>query len=172
MIELNQHCGGDISQVQSVTLECIPEMVQMLNNPNPVTPLDAQLSLPYCAAVALVRGAVGLQDFSDGAIRNPEIAATIPMIHIVESTSLPDDAEPVVHVRFANGESEVFTVPFAKGAPQNPLSLLEVKAKFDMLTARTLAPSGQARLFEIISHLESLDNVATLEDHLRVDATG
>ncbi len=41
----------------------------------PRVPVDAKFSIPYCVAVAAVRGTVGLADFTEAALADPEVLA-------------------------------------------------------------------------------------------------
>lgn len=171
MIELHQKLDGDVSQIQSVDIGCIPEMVQMLNNRNPETVLDAQLSLPHCSSVALLRGRVQLADFHLDQLQDEKILAVKQQIHLSENNDLPFDSEPLIKVTFADGTAETFTVPYAKGAPQNPLTVAEVRAKFEMLTHKLLTADTQTALWQAIDQIETCEDVASLEQYLVVKAT-
>ncbi|MFK7802451.1 MAG: MmgE/PrpD family protein [Anaerolineae bacterium] len=166
MIDLHRRLDGDISQIESIDVGCIPEMVQMLNNRSPKTVLDAQLSLPFCSSVALLRGRVQLEDFELDQLENDEILAVKQKIYLSENKDLPFDSEPLITVAFTDGTAESFTVPFAKGAPQNPLTVDEVRAKFEMLTRKLLSAETQGALWQAIDQIEECDDVAVLEKFL------
>ena len=169
MLQVHQELNGDVSQIESIKVECIPEIFQMLNNPNPITILDAQLSLPYCSSVALLRGSVQLEDFELDVIQDAEIKSIKEKIKVIESKTLPFNAEPLITVSFIDGTIKSYTEPFGKGAPENPLSVLEVREKFVMLTKHSLSATTQEALFEAIDRLELHTDMSDFEQFLKID---
>lgn len=168
MLELRKDLNSDLSHIVSIEIECISEIVQMLNTPNPKTVLDAQLSLPYCSSVALLRGNVQLEDFALEVLEDKEIAILKDKIQITENKRLPNYSEPIITARFIDGTSKSYSVPFGKGAPENPLTVEEVRAKFIMLTKNCLSTETQETLFEAIDGLEQNPDISTLENFLTV----
>ena len=101
----------------------------------PTTPYGAKFSLPYIVAVALRRGWVGLWDFTDESIREPEIlnyTSKIKAVHDVEydkyggSEVIPARAR----ITLRNGRTYEEEAVEHKGTPKNPLTRDEVIAKF------------------------------------------
>lgn len=56
----------------------------------PETGLQAKFSAEYCVAVALVRGAPTLADFTDAAVRDPAVRAVMERVTVVEDPAQPD----------------------------------------------------------------------------------
>ncbi|HVY17211.1 MAG TPA: MmgE/PrpD family protein [Rhodopila sp.] len=97
---------------------------------------DARVSIPHCAAVALLTGAAGLAQFDDPAVSDPAVAALRGRIKAALDPTLPIGAATVA-VRTTDGRSLHMTVPHAKGSTERPLSDAEIGDK-----ARDLARHG------------------------------
>jgi 2-methylcitrate dehydratase PrpD len=76
--------GAVPSAIQSVRIE-ICRTSLLTYTKRPATTVDAQFSLPYLVAAALVRGRVGLAELSDTAIRDPAILAVADRVTVKEN---------------------------------------------------------------------------------------
>ncbi|MCP4937233.1 MAG: MmgE/PrpD family protein, partial [bacterium] len=56
MLDVHQSLDGDLDKLEKVKIFCIPQMYKMLANRTPANTMQAQLSLPHCAAAALLHG--------------------------------------------------------------------------------------------------------------------
>lgn len=74
----------------------------------PKSAVDAQFNVPYAVAVALLRGKIGLGDFTDEAILNREVLAICDRVHVREdadfSTHYPEEYRVELELVFKNGE--------------------------------------------------------------------
>ncbi len=162
MIELHQIVGGDVNEINTIDIRCIPEMYKMLANAAPKNMVEAQLSMPFCAAVALLDGRVDLQHFSGEFHISTDIQDTINLITLRSDASLGHDAEPVIRAELRNGEIFEATVPFAKGDHKNPLSYDELFAKFEAMcemgdmSHRAASIAAEIRTLEQASSLDAL----------------
>jgi 2-methylcitrate dehydratase PrpD len=75
----------------------------------PKSPVDAQFNVPYAVAVALLRGRIGLGDFTDEAIRDQEVLALCSRIHVSEdpdfTADYPEEYRVELEVVLKNGET-------------------------------------------------------------------
>lgn len=123
-------------------------------------PVEAQMSLQYCLAAALVDGQVGLKQFDEDRRRDPElleIARRItfeldPEIDRIYPTSFPAH----VSVGLATGGTLDIRVPAPLGSPANSLDTDGVRAKFSDVTAALLDPKTQSTLLDRLEQLDSL----------------
>jgi 2-methylcitrate dehydratase PrpD len=53
-------------------------------------------------------------------------------------------------------------VDFARGAPQNPLSQIEVEEKFERLASMVLPPSQVQELKQMVSSMEDLEDIRAI----------
>jgi 2-methylcitrate dehydratase PrpD len=137
---------------------------------NPKTVVDAQFGIPYAAAAALIKGKLGLDDFTEQAIRNPEVIALAQKVNPrldpeMERSGSREISPSVVEVKTRKGEVYSQRVDLPKGHPQNPLSDEELAAKFldcARHAARPLREKNLERIVEIVYNLEKLDDLSPL----------
>ncbi len=92
----------------------------------------AKFSTPYCIAAAIVRGNIGLDDFSDSAVRD---AAVLPLAAKVRYRIDPNNPYPKAftgHIRavLADGSVVEERQPHMRGGAQEPLSRADIEEKF------------------------------------------
>lgn len=129
--------------------------------------VSAQFSLPYALAAAAVRGRVTPDEFTESSISDPVIKSMIDRIEVAHDPELFKSAGRAsvpgrVTVTTTDGRTFTETVLYPKGHPRNPMSDGELQAKFRVLTHGILDESRQARIFEITSRAEKLENLASL----------
>jgi 2-methylcitrate dehydratase PrpD len=151
---------------QAYNLVCEP--IELKRRPRSV--VDAQFSVPFTVAAAIVRGGVSLETFTEEGIRDPEI---LEMAQRVEATVDPgiearygrEIAPEIVEVRTTGGETHVRLVEHVKGSPHSPMSLEEVGEKFRGCTAYSAKPMPRENVegfLGAVSELEKLSNVSSL----------
>jgi len=120
-------------EIAHVRVGVSPRAPHLLIFDSPETGGEARFSAQYTVAAALVRGAIGLDDFSDAAVSDGAVRALMDRITVVvderhrASTQYP--ASVAVHTR--GGRVIEKTVELARGKNANPLSEEELEAKFD-----------------------------------------
>jgi 2-methylcitrate dehydratase PrpD len=154
--------------VRRVVVRCTPNVAAMVGNPDPRTRLAAQMSLPYSVAVALLTGRASLDEYQDVRLSDPAIRALAARVEVVIDPALAKDAEPRVTVTVRTGQTVTRQVPFAKGAPENPLSREEVVAKYTGLASRVLSASAVSRLHGAVLSIEQAASLDALFGALRV----
>lgn len=122
----------------------------------------ARLCLAYVGAVCLRRGAVGLDDFSPGALADPDTLVLARRLSVVEDSNPDSNAlHPVrVELDLADGRILACDVADVLGSPSRPLSPQTARAKFD--TCCHALPDQGAALWEAAMALETLDDAAAL----------
>lgn len=96
-----------------------------------------KFSTPYCIAAALVRGSVGLADFTDEAVQDPTVLAVAARVRY---TVDPDNPYPQrftghIHATLADGRVVEERQPHLRGGGAEPLSRADIADKF-VLNAR------------------------------------
>ena len=123
----------------------------------PSNGVDAQFSMPYGAAVALVDRAAGLDQFSGENFHSPQIKALMGKVVLQKDIRIeenfPQEWPAIVRVHLKDGRHLEKRVRFPKGDPENPLSWQELSAKFYSLSARVLSPK---RCEEIINSVKDM----------------
>ncbi|MFW2365409.1 MAG: MmgE/PrpD family protein [Desulforhopalus sp.] len=157
---------GDI---HTIKVRCIPEMMQMVGKSAfPLTRIEAQLSLSYSIAVALLTGRAFTAEYEAPYLTDPEVVRLFDLVELVESPELPFDSEPHVTFFTKAGRSIEGHVEFARGAPQNPMKVDEVVEKFMALASKFFPDPLLSELPDILLSLESLDDLRIVTQYLRL----
>ncbi|MBV9506478.1 MAG: MmgE/PrpD family protein [Acidobacteriia bacterium] len=121
---------------------------------HPESIVDAQFSMPFGAAVAVLCGAAGLDQFTLDEIRSPQVQRMMRKVTLVKDQRLeaafPREWRAHVGISTVNGQRYEKFIRFPKGDPENPLTWDEMIAKFRSLASCVLA-SG--RLDQIIEQI-------------------
>jgi 2-methylcitrate dehydratase PrpD len=154
--------------IARIAVRCIPEMIQMVGQvTNPGTRLEAQLSLPYSIAVALVTGRASVAEYESPFRDDPAVQRLARKVVLRADPDLPPDSEPHLVITTTDGRRIPGHVAYASGAPQNPLPPEAIVRKFETLAARVL-PSRQVQaLKEDVLALETLPDARRITRHLR-----
>ena len=96
-----------------------------------------KFSTPYCIAVAFVRGNVGLGDFTDAAVKDPEVLAVAAKVRYVIDPDNPYPANFTGHIRAVMRDGSVIEErqPHMRGGAREPLTREDIEDKF-VLNAR------------------------------------
>ena len=132
----------------------------------PRTAYDAQFSLPYSVAVALVDGAVGLESFGPDRIRDPRVLALAERVMwtVDPASRFPEVFPGSVIVTLRNGTRLEAHEPLNRGCPENPMSAEDLRVKFRRNASEALSPRAVARLETLIG---SVDTLADLDEVMR-----
>jgi 2-methylcitrate dehydratase PrpD len=125
----------------------------------PANAIDAKFSLPFTAAVALVRGRVTLEDFLPAALADPDVLAAAALVDYRHRPEWGRDrlASGSVELLLADGRSVRAEVEEPRGGPDRPLSDAELKDKFADCAARASnRPSGQ-KIDDIAARILALE---------------
>ena len=109
--------------------------------------LDGKFSIFHGAAVALVDGRAGLEQFSDARVAADDVAAVRERVTIVADHDMAKDAARV-EITTADGRRLVHSVAHNKGTPGNPLTDEEIGEKFLDLAAPVLGDAAARRLLD------------------------
>jgi 2-methylcitrate dehydratase PrpD len=153
---------GDVRSV-SVTLGRAP--AETLRYPHPRDGLEARFSLNHNVAAALVDGAVGFAQLSDGFVRRPDVAELYGLTTMVVDESEPCDEQPGLakfdRVVIATRDGRLLDsgpIRYPRGHARQPLNDVELAAKF-LDCARH---GGAERPAAMLALLEGLDAMADL----------
>jgi 2-methylcitrate dehydratase PrpD len=92
----------------------------------------AKFSLPYLLATILVRGRAGLAEFTDAAVRDPEVLRVAARVtyEIDPAIDYPRQFVGDVEVTLADGRTRRERQDRPRGGPDAPLTRAEIEAKF------------------------------------------
>ena len=125
---------------------------------HPTNGYGAKFSTPYCIAAGFVRGNVGLDSFTDAAVRDPKVLALARKVrYVIDPTNpYPKNFTGHIRARLRDGREIEERQPHMRGGAHEPLTREDIEDKFALNcrhggwdTARSAAALGLARaLFE------------------------
>lgn len=146
----------DPAAIEAIEIETFHEAVR-LDQHRPATTEEAQYSLPFPVAAALVRGRLAPTDISGEALRDPAILAMSDKIRLIEAKDLsarfPAERFARVRFRLKGGQTVSGDTTPARGDAGSPLPAAEILAKFHELADGPLGTEGALRIQEAVAML-------------------
>jgi 2-methylcitrate dehydratase len=161
---------GDWRIVQAIDIYTFDAAVDIIGKVpekyRPKTRETADHSMPYCVAVALMDGDVGLDSFDDAHLANSELIALTNKVKLHRDASAnaryPKGIPNRFVVTLSDGRRLEKEVEFPRGHAGNPMNDAEVEKKF----RSTVEPRyGKAKADQMLAacwKLESMPNVTSL----------
>jgi 2-methylcitrate dehydratase PrpD len=133
----------------------------------PRTIIDAQFSVPWVVATALVKGKVTLEDFTDAAIKNREI---LEVAKRVSGKLMPEmDRHGVgpggVIIKMKNGAEYKEEVAHCLGSVERPMTFKDITKKFRECAVGSVKPLAKEtidKVIEMVGRLEKLDDATEI----------
>ena len=159
--------ANDIDRIEVSASTMVTEMVgkpfQIGINPQ----VDAQFSIPYTTACALVRGDVFLQDFETAAISDATVVDLAKRVRVTANPMFPakDILPAKMEIIRKDGTVLSKTVPVPLGNPGKPMDADQCRQKFIKCldySGYSLTEEARNELFSMIKNLESLTDVKKL----------
>ena len=160
---------GDVSEVIIGLLEVaypiIVEPADLKYNPQSI--VDAQFSLPFGAAVAVLYGNALPDQYTEEVIKSAEVAEVMKKVRIRKDPELerlyPRQWPSTVEIRTRGGQSFNTFVAYPKGDPENPLSWDELKEKFNSVTRGVYDSGQQSRIADEMMKLSGSPKLDALK---------
>ncbi len=163
-------CALDVRGQNSFTLDNISD-ITFYRHPawaeyhviaRPRTYHEAQVSLPYSAAVALIEGAALLPQYSEEKLKDVRIMSLAEKVTVVKDPSLPRGVSCRMVVKMLGGQTYTSQVDYPKGSVQNPMSDAELAAKFSTLASTRLKREQIDQVIKMAGEIEKFESMATL----------
>ena len=181
LVEQHDLKPSDIDEVtvQIASRESWDEVCQpVAEKRRPKTSVDAQFSLPFVVASAIVRRRVGLDEVGAEGLKDADILAMAQRVLPVHDTSAEKSEGRVLpmpitmQMRLANGKTLSLWKRFPHGHPQNRMQWISVEQKFRECAARARVPVADAVQEEIIGMVRGLEDVKDVRDLNRLLTEG
>jgi 2-methylcitrate dehydratase PrpD len=177
MLELVVAHGIRAEDVEAVKVVVPAGGRQPLIHDRPETGLEGKFSMPYVMAAAILDRRLGLDSFTDAAVRRPEAQELLQRVTTAEDPSMTDAWNPtaqghvVVTVR-AGGREHWRRIDHPRGSREVPLHHDELVEKFRDCAHRALAPDAVERALGLLESVETVADVNALVDTLVPHRTG
>jgi 2-methylcitrate dehydratase PrpD len=129
---------------------------------NPPTQVAAKFSLPYGVCVAASKGSVGLVDFEQQSLSNPDVrrllaVTTVEVDADIERTDGPNQNAPAkVYFKLKDGREVSNRVDHPRGHPLNPPTWKEAEDKLRQCAASSTVKLPESRLADICAEVDAL----------------
>ena len=154
LVRENGLAEPDIAKIEIAILEagwnivCEPRAQKY----NPESVVDAQFSMPFGAAVAVLHGAAGLDQFTLEQVRSPGVMKVMGKVTLVRDPGIeqtfPREWPARVTIQRWDGQTHEKFVRYPKGDPENPLSWSELAEKFRALAGPVLPADRCERIIQ------------------------
>jgi 2-methylcitrate dehydratase PrpD len=147
--------------------------VKRLDRPQWEIVMEAQFSIQCTIAMAALGIEPGPKWYTTGKFKDPEVrelAAKVKLENDPEAEELElreGKVKCTVTVKFKDGTVKKATIHHVKGAPGNPMTEEELKAKFKANTIDIFSEDQVAKIIDTVLNLEKLPKVSDLTKLLR-----
>lgn len=132
--------------------------------------VDAQFSMPFGAAVAILFGKAALDEYSQKNLDAPDVRKMMRRVRCVADAELEKDFPrkwPArVKIFTTRGQEFSVKIDFPKGDPENPLTWEELMVKFRELVQPVYSNDRTTQIIETIKTLERADTLNALSELL------
>jgi len=163
------------ANVARVTVGVIPTGSFVADPPertyHPRGTVDAQFSMPYGAAVALLRRRASLEEFAEDLVSSPQVRALIDRVVCVKDPALergfPARWSGWAEIETVDGERKKAWIEIPKGEPENPVGWDDVVAKFDTLATPVFSERRRNAIVGAMAQLDTLQDIGEMSRLLR-----
>ena len=156
-LNLKEEHGLDVEAIEQVT---IYRRGRGHSGPTPRSGLDGKFSVEYCAAAALLDGAVGIDTFTDERRFAPDMEDMLGRIWVEPEG--PESGATMATALLKNGSTVSSECAAFRGSARNPMSRDERLVKVRDCFRRALSDADTEQALEMVENLEDLSDVATL----------
>jgi 2-methylcitrate dehydratase PrpD len=160
-IQLNKEFHIKPEDVASIAVRANPLILQLTGKQTPATGLEGKFSAYHSIAIALIRGQVGLAEYTDASVQDPVVVALRSKVHITTDPSVRSDE---IYMSLTTRDGHVYDkhVEHAVGSLQRPMTDADLEAKFRGL-AQGVLPEQQAKeLLAMCWKVESLPDITEI----------
>ncbi len=132
--------------------------------------VNAQFSIQYCLANALMRRGARLQHFEESHVKDPKIMELVQRIHVTADPALDRRGHTALDMKVTmqGGAVHQGSVEIAIGFPGNPLSQDEHEARFRECMEYAPKPLPKGRAEELVSIIAGLEEVQDVRRLIRL----
>ena len=161
-LEIRRKHAPDLSRIRSIVVRRHPDWSHYHRNIAPRTYHEAQVSLPYSVAIALLEGNALLAQYTDRKLGNATVRRLMDRTRIDTDAKLPRGVSCHTTITMQSGEKYVSQVDYPKGSIQNPMSDEELRVKFELLSVPVVGATKAEKIADLVMHIERCSDVGEL----------
>lgn len=158
----------DVREVEVKTYSAAYEICGREYSPKTVS--AAKFSIPYCVAVALIKGHVSPEDFTENSIRDEEVLTLAQKVRVTPDPDLdklvPKERGAKVRLLLSDGESFEISIRNPYGEPEVPPRKEDIENKFKLLATTVLPPQNVIELMNLLKGLDKVHNIRQVLNNL------
>jgi len=145
--------------IAAVRLRVAPLVMDLCNQQNITRGLQGKFSVYHGAALGLVRGKAGIQEYTDEAVNDPQIKRVRERTTAVGDAAITED-QARIEVELADGRTLTKFVAQSLGNLARPLSDRQLDAKFRDQAVLALPAADVESLIALCWRIDELDDVS------------
>ena len=161
MIGLQQREKLAPDAVREIECRLHSSRIAYLDRPQARDSLDAKFSIQYCVAVALSHGTVGLREFSQECLGEPQTRALMSRIRVSPADDLPGFGSEVI-VGTLDGRSIASRLLEPRGSKNSPFTEDEMLRKFLDCAGEIMSAAQAEQAGEALMSLDTTDDVGEI----------
>ncbi|MEA2657902.1 MAG: hypothetical protein QOF64_487 [Candidatus Binatota bacterium] len=171
VLEFRAQHGLTPEMIEGIDVDVVKHTFERIVFRVPQTGIQGKFCMPYLVARAIIDGEVGLDIFTDSAVRDQNVLKFAERVQMKLDPNLKKtDAagRPCrVTIRLKNGQTLSREAQHAKGGPEFPMTEDELKAKFRECARHAIDDKSAERALADIERLETLSDIRPLCEILR-----
>jgi 2-methylcitrate dehydratase PrpD len=130
-------------EIERIDLRVHPLVLELTGKRTPQTGLESKFSVYFASAIAIVRGAAGVGEFTDAFARDPMVVALRDRVNATVDPAIKEEQVRAAITLKTGRRHEIF-IEHAPGSVERPMTDSALEAKF-MGLADGVLPAAQAR---------------------------
>jgi 2-methylcitrate dehydratase PrpD len=151
----------EAADIESVVLRVAPIVLDLCNKKDIHLGLEGKFSIFHAAALGLVRGKAGLDEFSDETVNDPLIRQVRSRVTAIADKTIADESSHV-EVTLRNGRKLTKFVKHSLGNINNALSDRHLEEKFSDQARRVLKQSDIDALIKLCWKIDELPSLSEI----------
>lgn len=154
--------------VKKITLGILQAGYSIIASPmdskrNPKTVYDAQFSMPFGAAVAILFEKATLDEFTQEKLNSQKIKSLMEKVYCVKNPELdkvyPKHWPATAEIKTKDGKVFSTQLEYPKGDPENPLTWDELIEKFNGLASTIYSETRREKMIEQVKNIDNIENL-------------
>jgi 2-methylcitrate dehydratase PrpD len=171
VFEFRSKHGLSAEMIEAVDVDVVQHTFDRIVFRVPQTGIQGKFCMPYLVARAVIDGRVGLDIFTDTAVRDQNVLKLAERVQMnLDNNLKKTDAagRPCrVTIRLKTGETYSREAQHAKGGPEFPMSEEELRGKFTECARQAVDENRAAKALDYLEKLDALTDIRPLCEILR-----
>jgi 2-methylcitrate dehydratase PrpD len=160
-VQLRNQYKLTADQIARIDLKVHPLVLELTGKKTPQIGLEGKFSVYHSVAVAIIEGAAGERQYSDRAVRDPQVIALRDRVSaVVDSAIKPAQVDMTITLK--DGRTLHKFIEHAVGSAEVPMTDQQLEAKFLDLADAVLPAAQARRLMDTCWHIEQLPGAAAI----------